>query len=1457
MKKKYLIKSILTLCVILFVAALNRKYRFSNVPTNSISPLALKGSKAFFAKASLSNPILPKKQSKTPTPDDLKQTDWYAEAIKQIENREYHFTKGDATHGYSTANRSNNLRFHYTENAFSVEPRITKIPQGNYDANTPEKDKKYTEIANWNIAFNIDKQQIDNGKWNINNNKAEYATKDVTVQYINDENGMRQNFIVQNPLPKQDTLSNNLTLNFSVKTVLECKLSDNALQFYHNTDNVMNYQDLKVWDANKQPLQAHFVAQNNDDSTETKQYAIVVNTENAAYPITIDPISTTPNTTLLPGSLYGHFGSSVASAGDVNGDGYSDVIVGANYFDNGQAREGAVYIYHGSATGIGTSANVVIEGNQTLAYFGTSVASAGDVNGDGYSDVIVGANQYSNGNTNEGAAFVYHGSASGIIPTAVTILESNQSFSTYGSAVACAGDVNGDGYSDVIIGARSFSSEGAAFVYHGSASGIISVPVITLSVNQFVAYFGCSVASAGDINGDGYSDIVVGARLYDNGQTDEGAAFVYYGSSTGIVPTSTLLECNQADASFGHSVASAGDVNGDGYSDLIVGAFLYDTLNPNTGRAAIYHGAATGINTTAATFLQNFQNPANFGFSVASAGDINGDGYGDVVVGIPFSNVANPTAGAADVYYGSSTGIQTTFATNLYGPTQFGQFGFSAASAGDVNGDGYSDLIVGAWQRNNETGASYVYHGSAKGADAIADASRESHQVNAQMGISVSSAGDVNGDGYGDVIVGAYLYDNGQNDEGAAFVYHGSATGIAAFATLLECNIAGANFGHSVSTAGDVNGDGYGDVVVGAYNYTNGQTNEGAIFIYHGSASGINTTAAALFDINQAFANFGVSVACAGDVDGDGYSDVIAGARLYDLGQNDEGAVLVFHGSASGLGSVATFLQSNQADAYMGSSVSGAGDVNGDGFGDVIIGAPNFDNGEVDEGVAFVHYGGPLGVLSSGVMLEKNQANAFVGIAVSGAGDINGDGYGDVIVGAYQYDNGQNNEGAAFVHYGSATGIATTGTMLEKDQADAQFGSAVTNAGDVNGDGYADITIAANLYDNGEANEGVVWVYHGSSTGINTVAATLLEANQANATFGNAIASAGDVNGDGFSDIIIGAFKYSNGESEEGTAFMYHGNEANGKRNNLRLFNTDLSTPISNANFGLPNFGAGLFAKSFIGRDKGKLVWETRLNYNPYSGTPITNSILSTAQQSTYTDLGVNGAELKNLITKVNGGRYTKIRARVKYNPATAITGQLYGPWRNVSSTINGNNLGVLPLDLISFNAAWLQTGKTVNINFKTEKESGVCCFDIQKSHDGLSFSSIGTLPAKNISGVQSYFFVDINATAKKQYYRLKTINIDGKIEYSNIQQLQHNKVAEILVFPNPTTDILQLQLKKNYSSMHVQIVNAAGQVVKQYSKLIIQNQTVQIPVKELASGSYWLQLQGDGEKQVLQFVKQ
>ncbi len=457
-------------------------------------------------------------------------------------------------------------------------------------------------------------------------------------------------------------------------------------------------------------------------------------------------------------------------------------------------------------------------------------------------------------------------------------------------------------------------------------------PILTRSVDaqfeadQVDARFGHSVAAAGDVNGDGYADVIVGAYLYDAGETDEGAAFVFLGSASGIASgspatASAQLESDQAGANLGYSVAGAGDVNGDGYADVIVGARHYQAGEIDEGAAFLFLGSASGIASgnpaTAAAQLESDQANAEVGVSVAGAGDVNGDGYADVIVGAQFYSAGQSFEGAAFVFLGSASGISS-------------------------------------------------------GNPATAAAQLESDQVDAELGRSVAGAGDVNGDGYADVIVGAHRYDAGETEEGAAFVFLGSASGIASgnpatAAAQLESDQAGANLGQSVAGAGDVNGDGYADVVVGARNFQAGQTLEGAAFVFLGSASGIASgnpaTAAAQLEADQVFAQLGVSVAGAGDVNDDGYADVIVGARFYDSGQPAEGAAFVFLGSATGIasGNPATAtaqLELNQANANLGYSVAGAGDVNGDGYADVLVGARFYDAGQSNEGAAFLFLGG-------------------------------------------------------------------------------------------------------------------------------------------------------------------------------------------------------------------------------------------------------------------------------------------------------------------------------------------------------------------------------------------------------------------------------------------------------------------------------------------------------------------
>jgi hypothetical protein len=420
------------------------------------------------------------------------------------------------------------------------------------------------------------------------------------------------------------------------------------------------------------------------------------------------------------------------------------------------------------------------------------------------------------------------------------------------------------------------------------------------------------------------------------------------------------------------------------------------------------------------------------------------------------------------------------------------------------------------------------------------DWSTESNQYGALYGFSVSTAGDVNGDGYSDVIVGAEGFDHGQNNEGSAFLYLGSASGLSTTATwTAEGNQDDAMLGHSVQTAGDVNGDGYSDVIVG----TNGQTGEGKAYVFLGSPSGLATTPAWTVASNQATAAFGSAVATAGDVNGDGYADVLVGAYLYDDGETDEGRVDLYLGSASGLSTIPAWTaEGNQSSARFGVALGSAGDVNGDGYSDVVIGARSYDNGQTDEGRALVYLGSASGLSTTAAWTaEGDFANAFFGASVGTAGDVNGDGYSDVIVGAWQYDapHGWALHGWAYVYFGSAAGLSTTAAWIVEGVRDNKLGFAVATAGDVNADGYSDVIVSVPSFSHPEDDEGRVNVYLGSASGLAPTPSWTAESDVPSAIFGWAVGSAGDVNGDGRSDVIVGAPFYVNGVYQEGGAFVY------------------------------------------------------------------------------------------------------------------------------------------------------------------------------------------------------------------------------------------------------------------------------------------------------------------------------
>ncbi|MBN1815159.1 MAG: FG-GAP repeat protein [Anaerolineae bacterium] len=475
--------------------------------------------------------------------------------------------------------------------------------------------------------------------------------------------------------------------------------------------------------------------------------------------------------------------------------------------------------------------------------------------------------------------------------------------------------------------------------------GLAATPTWTYENNHPGAELGSSVSTAGDVNGDGYDDIIVGAPLYDGGTLNSGRAYAFYGSPIGpsVTPDWTAdPPVLYYEGRFG-IVSTAGDVNGDGYDDVMVSMQNYDNVNSDEGAVYVWYGSASGLGTNYDWMAESNLRYAHMGIVLDSAGDVNGDGYDDIIVGAhryDYNNVSH-----AYVWFGSATGLDANgsrpvgYPSNAdwyaSAPTYNGDaghaFGTMVSTAGDVNGDGYDDVLVGARDYDDSSdgkeGAVFVWYGSETGLGdpgtiANADWMAVSNQAYSRFGWSGGTAGDVNGDGYGDIIVGAYYYDNPDSAEGGAFAWYGSETGLDADGTRpsgdpsnadwwAEGNEIGFTLGNTVGTAGDVDQDGYDDALVTAYsnNIISGTTtitNAGVALVWYGSAAGLSgdhTPASAdwwgkgdQIDGNLTYPGqqWCPAADTAGDVNGDGLSDIIAGAPLYDHPTMDEGRAFVF-----------------------------------------------------------------------------------------------------------------------------------------------------------------------------------------------------------------------------------------------------------------------------------------------------------------------------------------------------------------------------------------------------------------------------------------------------------------------------------------------------------------------------------------------------------------------------------
>ena len=982
---------------------------------------------------------------------------------------------------------------------------------------------------------------------------------------------------------------------------------------------------------------------------------------------------------------YDVTGRSVSSAGDVNGDGFDDLIVGASGGDDGGSGAGEAYVVFGSANGFGTNVGgrqvidlttltaaqgFIIQGDVVSDRAGYSVSSAGDINGDGFDDLIVGAYGGDDGGSYAGEAYVVFGSASGfgtniggrqvIDLTSLTaaqgfIIQGDDISDRAGYSVSSAGDVNGDGFDDLIIGAIGGGDGGTyageAYVVFGTASGFGTdvggrqvIDLTTLSAAQGfiiqgddpIDQAGFSVSSAGDVNGDGYDDLIVGAPFGDDGGDRAGEAYVVFGAASGfgsdingrqVIDLTTLtaaqgfvIQGNTTNDRTGYSVSSAGDVNGDGFDDLIIAARTASEGGPNAGRAYVVLGTANGfgsdvngrqvIDLTTLTSTQGFiiegdQASDEAGSSVSSAGDVNGDGYDDLIVGARSGDDGGSNAGEGYVIFGGATGTGSTTAVTRTGSAGADNL---IGNAGDdtLVGNGGADVIRGGAGNDTMSISDLTFadirggHGSDTLALAGSGLSLDLTTNAVRSRIDSIEVIDLTGSGNNSLTVDAMAIRRitEQRSGGEA--------------TLIVRGDAG-----DVVNAYGFTANGTQVINAVTYNlYENGNTNllirQGVTVATSDPNAPANVIDLSTLSAAQGFIiqgdtaqdQTGYAVSIAGDLNGDGFADVIVGARYGDDGGDRAGEAYVVFGSAGGFGTnvggrqVIDLTSLTSAQGFIiqgdtnynlaGSAVSNAGDINGDGFDDLIVGAPQGSDGGSYAGEAYVIFGSASGFGTSvggrqvidlttftsaqGFIIQGDAASDAAGVSVSSAGDINGDGYEDLIVGAKAGDDGGNYAGEAYVIFGSASGFGTDvggrqvidltslssaqGFIIQGDAAGDAAGFAVSNLGDVNGDGYDDVAVGALFGDDGGNGAGESYVVFGSASGFGTdvngrqvidltnltaAQGFIVQGDAAGDRSGMALSGAGDINGDGYDDFIVGTPRGNDGGTYAGEAYVIFG----------------------------------------------------------------------------------------------------------------------------------------------------------------------------------------------------------------------------------------------------------------------------------------------------------------------------
>ncbi len=760
--------------------------------------------------------------------------------------------------------------------------------------------------------------------------------------------------------------------------------------------------------------------------------------------------------------------------------------------------------------------------------FGTSTEGVGDLDGDGTTDVAVGA---PGSPTCEctGAVHVLFlnpdgtvkrtATVDGTVPNGPSLADGDQ----FGTSAAGVGDLDGDGTPDIAVGAPGHLLMGAAtgdlYVIFMNPDGTVKR---TAEVNGTVPNgpslsagdrFGASAAGVGDLDGDGTPDIAVGAPGNIFGSAATGDLYVIFMNPDGTVKRTAEVNGTvpngpslSAGDRFGASAAGVGDLDGDGTPDIAVGAPGHTVGNAATGDLYVIFMNPDGTVKRTAEVNGTVPNGPSlsagdrFGASAAGVGDLDGDGTPDIAVGAP-GPVPCDCTGAVHVLFLNPDGTVKLTATvdgqtpNVPSLSAGDRFGASAAGVGDLDGDGTVDIAVGTF--GNDT--MYVIFmnpdGTVKRTAEIAggDIAPPSY-VNHFFGQSIAGIGDLDGDGVADAAVGAPGHSRDNVFTGEAYIMFMNADGTVKRVTVIDGTTPSGpvlgpadRFGASAAGVGDLDGDGTPDIAVGAPGHLLRGTTTGDLYVIFMNPDGTVKRTAGVDGQTpngpplSAGDRFGASVAGVGDLDGDGTPDIAVGAPGSILGSAATGDLYVIFMNPDGTvkrtaevnGTVPNGPSLAGGDVF-GQSVSGLGDLDGDGTPDIAVGAPGRVLGSAVSGDAFVLLMNPDGTVKLTAGVDGQTPNGpplsagdRFGSSVAGVGDLDGDGTPDIAVGApgpVTCDC----TGAVHVLFLNPDGtVKRTATVDGQTpngpplSAGDSFGTSVASIGDLDGDGDADLAAGA------------------------------------------------------------------------------------------------------------------------------------------------------------------------------------------------------------------------------------------------------------------------------------------------------------------------------------------------------------------------------------------------------------